>query len=159
MENENRKENNNINGVDMEDLDKIDQIKDGAKIAQNNFQSHEESDIMVISDMEIKMKIEQKTLFEDKHKVFMFINKRSGSQEGKELLTVAAMQNKNFNISGEDSEIYKECYNKIIINKITNKRDDEIYVFSIDVIDHDINRAGVERLKNYAISGNYFKLK
>ena len=111
-------------------------------------------DIMIVSFIEDKMKFDRKGIFYGLNKIYLFINKKSGSQEGKTILNLSSKHHKNFDVKDTDINLFNELYQNInvvkIINKQTNnksKESEDVYVFIIDILDNDRKTSGIENLK------------
>lgn len=107
-------------------------------------------------EIEINEKIK---LFKDKNLIYVFINKKSGSQEGQIFINIANKHNKNFPISIEETKILKDCYPNIYIVKInTNSYDknkhDDVYTIIIDILDKTSKIDGIESLKEETLYSN-----
>lgn len=150
-ENEYNKTENKYNNT----LNVDEQIKD-THLAGNyrNENYANTDDIMIVSFIEDKMKLDRKGIFYGMNKIYLFINKRSGSQEGKTMLEIVSKHHKNFEIKGSDINLFNELYQNINIIKIITKQGDskskeiqDIYVFVIDLLDNDKKQSGIESLR------------
>lgn len=111
-------------------------------------------DIMIVSFIEDKMICDRKGIFYGLNKIYLFINKKSGSQEGKTILDIAAKHHKNFEVKNNDLNVFNELYQNIYIIKTINqqtnnksKETEELYVFVVDLLENDRKSSGIESLK------------
>jgi len=120
-------------------------------------------DVLIVSFIEDKMS-ERKGIFYGLNKIYLFVNKRSGAQEGNTILEITSKHHKNFEVNTTDINLFNELYHNIYIVKLsqTNKKSKEtedIYVFVIDLLDSDKKSSGIESLRIESAQGKRIFLK
>lgn len=137
----------------------------------NNYQKENfavTEDVMVISNLEEKMTNDFKGVFYGKNKVYLFINKASGAQEGQEVINLASKFHRNFNVPESEEIMFNELYGELLVVKLTNKINAlenrtsnldarEVYLYVIDLLDAKKYNFGIERLRSELQQGNLEK--
>lgn len=100
----------------------------------------------------------------EKNKIFLFINKISGSQEGKKIISLSENLDKNFTLTLEEEKIINIKYAglyiiKLINNKISSNSNSsisgDVFVIVVDVLDSLKNSLGIKRLSLESQQSNY----
>lgn len=122
-------------------------------------------DIMIVSFIEDKLKSDKNGIFYGLNKIYFFVNKRSGSQEGKIILDISQKHNKNFEVKENDKNVFNELYQNINVVKVIRKKNsnntketEDIYVFVIDLLDNEKITSGIESLKINCSQGKNQKI-
>jgi len=118
-------------------------------------------EIMIVSFIEEKMKTDHKGIFYGKKKIYLFVNKKSGSREGIEILHISEKHHKNFEVNSTDLNLFNELYENIFVVKITNNiinknnQSEDMYIFVVDLIENQSRIIGIEMLRQDNIYGNF----
>ncbi len=158
--NEERKniKNKFIQKVEINNNQNLDENENYADNYKNEYLASSD-DIMVVSFIQEKMNV-VKGVFHGLNKIYLFVNKKSGSQEGKSILDISEKYNNNFKVSEQDANLFSELYSNIWVVKITNSffikkisgknnnsyKKEDIYIFVIDLMDLTQKNNGIEVL-------------